>query len=105
MRQDEEKNKDHRSIGATPSVQRMGISEGTRPTAGKEQMGVSRNRILTHVGGVGPTQSPGLNQGHRSSVSKATPPPQSLHLGPHDPWLGHQASAGWTPKVEMSGFL
>ena len=32
--------------------------------------------------------------GHTSTVSKVTPPPQTLHLGSHDPWLGHQVSAG-----------
>ena len=28
--------------------------------------------------------------GHVSTVSKVTPPPQALHLGWHDPWIGHQ---------------
>ena len=32
--------------------------------------------------------------GHTSTLSKVTPPPQTLHLGSQDPWLGHQVSAG-----------
>ena len=34
-----------------------------------------------------------------------TPPPQTLHRVWHNPWLGHQVSAGWAPKAETSGFL
>ena len=105
MQQDEEKRKYHRFIRATPSVQRMGISEGTIHTAGKEQTGGLQVQDPDPCGWGELTQSPGLNRGHRSSVSKATPPPQSLHLGPHNPWLGHQVSAGWTPNVETKGFL
>ena len=103
MWQDEEKKRDHRSIRATSSIQRMGISEGTIHTAGKEQTGGLQIQGPDPCGWGEPTQSPGLNGGHTSSVSKATPPPQSLHLGPRDPWLGHQVSAGWTPKAEMRG--
>ena len=32
--------------------------------------------------------------GHTSTVSKVALPPQTLHMGLHDPWLGHQVSAG-----------
>ena len=53
----------------------MGISEVTRHTAGTQQIrGLCVHRILTHVDGVRPTQSP------------------SLHLGSHDPWLGRRVS-------------
>ena len=38
MRQGEEKKKDHRLIRATPSIQKLGISEETGHTAGKEQI-------------------------------------------------------------------
>ena len=59
MRQDEEKEQDHRLIGETPSVQMLGISKGTGHTAGEEQTcGLRVHRILTHVDGVRPTQSP-----------------------------------------------
>ena len=95
MRQDEEKEKDHRLMRETPSIQMLGISEGTGHTAGKEQTcGLRVHRILTHVDGVRATQSAEPALGHTSTLSKVTPPPQTLHLGSHDPWLGHQVSAG-----------
>ena len=106
MRQDEEKEKDHRLMRETPSIQMLGISEGTGHTAGKEQTcGLRVHRILTHVDGVRATQSAEPTLGHTSTLSKVTPPPQTLHLGSHDPWLGHQVSAGWAPEVGTSGFL
>ena len=44
---------------ATPSIQMLGISEVTRHTAGTQQIrGLCVHRILTHVEGVRPTQSP-----------------------------------------------
>jgi len=91
------KKKDHRSL------QTLGISEGTRHTAGKEQMcGLCVHRILTHVDGLRPTQPPA--PGDTLPVSKLTPPPQILPWA-HDPWVGHGVSAAWAPKVETSGFL
>ena len=58
-RQGEEKIKDHRLIRAIPSIQMLGISEGTGHTAGKEQIcGLWVYRIPTHVDGMRPTQSP-----------------------------------------------
>ena len=51
--------KDHRLIRAIPSIQTLGISEKTGHTAGEEQMcGLCVHRILTHVDGMRPTQSP-----------------------------------------------
>ena len=94
MWQDEEKKRDHRSIRATPSVQRMGISEGTRHTAGKEQMGVSRYRILTvRVGWTHtiPRTEPGPHvlslQGDTSSRVPAPGAPRSLVRTPGLCWL------------------
>ena len=85
MQQGEGKKKEHRLIRAIPSIQTLGISKETRHTAGKSRYGVSGFRILTHVDGVRPTQSP--------------------DLGSHNPWLGQQVSAAWAAKVEASGFL
>ena len=77
----------------TPSIQMLGISEGTGHTAGKEQTcGLRVHRILTHVDGVRATQSAEPTLGHTSTLSKVTPPPQTLHLGSHDPWLGRRVS-------------
>ena len=95
MRQDEEKEKDHRLFRAILSIQMLGISEGTEHTAGKEQTcGLCVHGILTPVDGVRPTQSPDPEPGTHFHTLQVTPPPQTLHLGSHDPWLGHQVSAG-----------
>ena len=83
-RQGEEKEKDHRLIRATPSIQMLGISKGTGHTAGKEQMyGLCVHRILTHVDGVRPTQS--------SDPASGIPWP-----------LVRTPCLFWAPKVEMS---
>ena len=87
MRQDEEKEKDHRLIRATPSIQTLGISEETGHTAGEEQMcGLCVHRILTHVEGVRPTQSP-------------DPIP-----GVARPLVRTHVTAGWAPKVKRVSF-
>ena len=87
MRQGEEKEKDHRLIRETPSIQMLGISEETGHTAGEQQTcGLRVHRILTHVEGVRPTQSPD---------------PAPGVTGP----LVRTPSLCWAPKVETSGFL
>ena len=58
MPQYEEKKKDHRLIRATPLIQILEISEGTRHTEVMSTCRVSGYRIQTHVDGVSPTQSP-----------------------------------------------
>ena len=62
MWQVEEKEKDHRLIRATPSVQMLGMSEGMRHTAGKEQTGCLWVQVPDPCAWVRPTQSPGLNR-------------------------------------------
>ena len=72
----------------------------------KSRYVVSGYRILTHVNGSEThTISRPCTWGTTSTVSKLTPPTQTLHLGPPDHWLGHQVSAAWAPKVKTSGFL
>ena len=95
-----EKKKDHGLVRATASVQRLGISKETRHAASQEQMWGLQVQVPDPCrwGEAHNIPSPGT-WGHMSTVSKVTPPPQSLHLGSHDPCLGHQVSAGWTPKV------
>ena len=46
-----------------------------------------------------------LQLGSRVNSLQGDPLSQTLHRWWHDPWLGHQASAGWAPSVEMSEFL
>ena len=59
MRQDGKEKKDRRPIRAAPAIHTLGISEETGHTAGEEQTcGLGVHRILTHVDGVRPTQSP-----------------------------------------------
>ena len=94
--QSEEKEKDHRLIRATPSIQTLGTPDGH--TAGKEQMCDPRGRGETHT-------IPRLCTWGTLPLSKVTPPPQTQDLASNDPWLGPQVSAGWASKVEMSGFL
>ena len=65
----------------------------------KSTQGVSGYRFLTH------TTSRPSTWGHTSTVSKVTPPPQTVHRGSHNPWLEHHVSANWAPKIETSGFL
>ena len=65
----------------------LGISEGTRHTAGKEQTCGLR------------VQDPDpRGRGETHTIPRPC-------TWAHDPWLGPQVSAGWAPKVEMSGLL
>ena len=105
MRQGEEKEKDHRLIRETPSIQMLGISEETGHTAGEEQTcGLRVHRILTHVEGVRPTQSPDPAPGDilphsPSDTTSPDPAPGIARPSVRTPGLC------WAPKVETSGFL
>ena len=81
-------------------------SQRGRDTAGEEQIwGLWIQVPDPHGWGETYTISRPGTRGHTSTVSKATPPPQTLHLGSHNPWLEHHVSANWAPKIETSGFL
>ena len=81
MRQGEEKKKDHRLIRSTPSIQTLGISEGTKHTSGKEHIWCFQVQD-PDVDGVRPTQSP-------------DPVP-----GVAQPLVRTHVTAGWAPKVK-----
>ena len=105
MRQDEEKEKDHRLFRAILSIQMLGISEGTGHTAGKEQTcGLCVHGILTPVDGVRPTQSPDPEPGDTlphspGDTTSPDPAPGLARPSVRTPGLC------WAPKVETSGFL
>ena len=97
------KKKDRRLTRATPSLQTLGISEGTGHTAGRADVW-SLCAQDPDPRGWAETHTNPSTWGHTSTVSKMTPPPQILHLVPRPvgrTWclccLGPEGGNKWVP--------
>ena len=103
MRQDEEKKKDHRLIRVTPSIQMLEIPEGARHTEGKNRLRGLRVQDLDPCEW-GETHSlQTLRLGSHIHSLQGKPPSPDPAPGVHNPWLGHQVSAGWAPRRKQVG--